>query len=47
VLSGGISRDALEKAGARGVFDNARELCDHLDSTTVGALAREMRVSQP
>ena len=37
--SGGVSRHELEQAGARSVFDNPRELCDHLESTRIAALA--------
>ena len=33
LLSGGVSREELEKAGAEAVFDNPRDLCDHIDST--------------
>ncbi len=39
VLSGGVSRGELEKAGARRVFENALELCQHLDDTPIAALA--------
>jgi HAD superfamily hydrolase (TIGR01493 family) len=39
LLSGGISRAELEKAGAQAVFDNPRDLCDHIDSTAVAALS--------
>ena len=39
LLSGGVSRDELETAGAQAVFDNPRDLCKHLDSTAIGALA--------
>ncbi|MGX9791954.1 HAD family hydrolase [Mycobacterium sp. MMS18-G62] len=40
VLSGGISRGELENAGAKGVFENARELCEHLDDTPIATLAK-------
>jgi HAD superfamily hydrolase (TIGR01509 family) len=40
VLSGGVSRDELETAGAQAVFENPRELCEHIDSTAIGALAK-------
>jgi phosphoglycolate phosphatase-like HAD superfamily hydrolase len=39
VLSGGVSRGELEKAGAQAVFENARDLCDHLDGTAIASLA--------
>jgi HAD superfamily hydrolase (TIGR01509 family) len=42
VLSGGVSRGELETAGAKGVFENARELCDQLDATPIARLAKEM-----
>jgi HAD superfamily hydrolase (TIGR01509 family) len=38
VLSGGVSRDELEDAGAAAVFDNAQHLCDQLDSSPIAAL---------
>ena len=37
--SGGVSREELEQAGAQGVFDNPRDLCDHLERTAIVALA--------
>jgi phosphoglycolate phosphatase-like HAD superfamily hydrolase len=40
VLSGGVSRDELETAGAQAVFDNSRDLCEHLDSTAIGKLVK-------
>jgi HAD superfamily hydrolase (TIGR01509 family) len=40
VLSGGVSRDELENAGAHAVFDNTRELYEHIDDTLVAKLAR-------
>ena len=40
VLSGGVSRGELEKAGAKGVFENARELCDHVNATPIARLAQ-------
>jgi HAD superfamily hydrolase (TIGR01549 family) len=36
--SGGVSRDELEKAGAVRVFDDAHDLCQHIDSTPIAAL---------
>ena len=41
LLSGGVSREELEKAGAEAVFDNPRDLCDHIDSTTIRALSEQ------
>lgn len=40
VLSGGVSRAELEKAGAVGVFDNTEDLLAHLDRTPIPVLAR-------
>jgi HAD superfamily hydrolase (TIGR01509 family) len=40
VLSGGVSRGELVTAGAQAVFDNPRDLCEHLDSTAIGTLAK-------
>lgn len=39
VLSGGVSRDELETAGATAVFDNVEDLLAHLDDTAIAALA--------
>jgi HAD superfamily hydrolase (TIGR01509 family) len=39
VLSGGVSKCELEEAGAHQVFEDALELCQHLDDTPVAALA--------
>jgi HAD superfamily hydrolase (TIGR01509 family) len=39
VLSGGVSRGELETAGAQRVFEDAADLLDHLDSTSIGRLA--------
>ena len=39
LLSGGVSRCELEKAGAHQVFENALDLCQHLDDTPIAALA--------
>ncbi len=39
LLSGGVSRDELETAGAQAVFDNPRDLCKHIHSTAIGKLA--------
>ena len=40
LLSGGVSREELEKAGAEAVFDNPRDLCDHIEDTAIAALRR-------
>lgn len=40
VLSGGVSRGELEKAGAQAVFENAEELRQQLGNTLIGKLAR-------
>ncbi len=45
VLSGGVSRDELETAGAQAVFDNPGDLCEHLDSTAIGALAKAVQTA--
>jgi HAD superfamily hydrolase (TIGR01509 family) len=39
LLSGGVSREELEKAGAQSIFDNARHLNDRIDDTAIGSLA--------
>ncbi|RAV11618.1 HAD family hydrolase [Mycolicibacterium sp. GF69] len=39
VLTGGVSRGELEKAGAQRVFEHPLELCQHLDDTSIAALA--------
>lgn len=38
VLSGGVSRDELEDAGAAAVFDDTQHLCEHLDDSPIAAL---------
>jgi HAD superfamily hydrolase (TIGR01509 family) len=38
VLSGGLSRHELEAAGAAMVFDNPRDLCEHIDTTPIARL---------
>lgn len=38
LLSGGISRGELETAGAKAVFENALDLCEHLEDTPIAAL---------
>lgn len=38
VLSGGVGRGELEKAGAAAIFDDAQELLDNLDGSPIGAL---------
>jgi HAD superfamily hydrolase (TIGR01509 family) len=39
LLSGGSSRGELESAGAEDVFDNAQDLCEHIDETRIAKLA--------
>jgi HAD superfamily hydrolase (TIGR01509 family) len=39
VLSGGVSREELEKAGAEAVFDDPKELADRLDATSITELS--------
>ena len=39
VLTGGVSRGELEKAGAHAVFENAQQLCDQVDGTLIAKLA--------
>lgn len=39
VLSGGVSKCELEEAGAHQVFEDALDLCQHLDDTPIAALA--------
>jgi phosphoglycolate phosphatase-like HAD superfamily hydrolase len=39
LLSGGVSRAELEKAGAEAVFEDPRELADDLDDTCIAALS--------
>jgi HAD superfamily hydrolase (TIGR01509 family) len=39
LLSGGVSREELEKAGAEAVFDDPKELADQLDATSITALS--------
>jgi HAD superfamily hydrolase (TIGR01509 family) len=43
VLSGGISRDELENAGAKAIFENAQDLCAHIDESPIAALANAMQ----
>lgn len=43
VLSGGVSREELENAGAEEVFDNARELCEQIATTRITALSDAVR----
>lgn len=40
VLSGGVSRGELEKAGAQAVFENTQELLERIDDTLIAKLAR-------
>jgi len=39
LLSGGVSKCELTEAGAHQVFDDALDLCQHLDDTPIAALA--------
>ena len=39
LLSGGVSKCELEDSGAHQVFEDARDLCQHLDDTPIAALA--------
>jgi HAD superfamily hydrolase (TIGR01509 family) len=39
LLSGGVSKCELENAGAHQVFEDAHDLCQHLDDTPIAALA--------
>ena len=39
LLSGGVSRDELEKSGAEAVFEGPRDLIDHICSTRITKLA--------
>jgi HAD superfamily hydrolase (TIGR01509 family) len=41
LLSGGVSRGELEKAGAQAVFDNPRDLCEHIDGSPIAALGAQ------
>jgi HAD superfamily hydrolase (TIGR01549 family) len=41
VLSGGVSREELGSAGAENVFDNARELCEQIDTTRIAELGAQ------
>jgi HAD superfamily hydrolase (TIGR01509 family) len=45
VLSGGVSRGELETAGAKSVFENARELCHQLDTTLIATLVQAMQIT--
>jgi HAD superfamily hydrolase (TIGR01509 family) len=45
VLSGGVSRGELEKAGAQAVFENPTDLCTHLDGTAIGRLAKAIQTA--
>jgi HAD superfamily hydrolase (TIGR01509 family) len=40
VLSGGVSRDELENAGAHAVFENTQELYERIDDTLIAKLRR-------
>jgi len=39
LLSGGVSKCELQEAGAHQVFEDALDLCQHLDDTPIAALA--------
>jgi phosphoglycolate phosphatase-like HAD superfamily hydrolase len=39
VLTGGVSRDELENAGAKQVFETAEELCNRIAESPIAALA--------
>ena len=39
LLSGGVSREELEKAGAQSVFDNPRDLHDNIGDTAISRYA--------
>jgi HAD superfamily hydrolase (TIGR01509 family) len=45
VLSGGVSRGELETAGAKSVFENARELCHQLDTTLIATLVQAVQIT--
>jgi HAD superfamily hydrolase (TIGR01509 family) len=38
VLSGGVSRGELESAGAAAIFEDAQDLCEHLDHSPIATL---------
>lgn len=46
LLSGGVSREELESAGAAAVFDNAADLLNRLDDTLIAALTTVRRGSR-
>jgi len=39
VLTGGVSRGELETAGAQAVFEDAKELCEQIDTTAIAKLS--------
>jgi HAD superfamily hydrolase (TIGR01509 family) len=41
LLSGGVSREELESAGAENVFDNPGDLCEHIGSTMISTLSKQ------
>jgi HAD superfamily hydrolase (TIGR01509 family) len=43
LLSGGVSRGELEKAGAEAVFENPRDLSERIDSTAIAGLAKTVQ----
>lgn len=46
LLSGGVSRGELQTAGAKAVFENALELCEHLEDTPIAALCPDQLRNQ-
>jgi HAD superfamily hydrolase (TIGR01509 family) len=40
VLTGGVSRGELEKAGAHAVFEDTQQLCEQLDGTLIAKLSK-------
>jgi HAD superfamily hydrolase (TIGR01509 family) len=46
LLSGGISRDELQSAGASPIFTDPRDLLEHLESTRIGALVHTVGAQQ-
>jgi HAD superfamily hydrolase (TIGR01509 family) len=44
--SGGVSREELQDAGVQSVFDDALDLCGHVEGTVIGALTHVRAGSQ-
>ena len=42
LLSGGVSRGELEKAGAKAVFENVLDLCEPVDGAPIAALTNAL-----